>query len=61
MKKLILGATGSIGSALARNIVSDGGEVHLVGRDKTNLSKIASDLNYRILNRNKRVIICLFI
>ena len=45
MKKLILGATGSIGSALARNIVSDGGEVHLVGRDKTSLSKIASELN----------------
>ena len=45
MKKLILGATGSIGSSLAKKVVSDGGEVHLVGRDKTNLSKIASELN----------------
>ena len=50
MKKLILGATGSIGSALARNIVSDGGEVHLVGRDKTSLSKIASELNSTFTN-----------
>ena len=45
MKKLILGATGSIGSSLARKIVSEGGEVHLVGRDKISLSKIASELN----------------
>tara|TARA_B100001250_G_C19718354_1_gene752621 strand:+ start:50 stop:760 length:711 start_codon:yes stop_codon:yes gene_type:complete len=45
MKKLILGATGSIGSSLARKIVSEGGEVHLVGRDETSLSKIASELN----------------
>ena len=45
MKKLILGATGSIGSSLAKKVVSDGGEVHLVGRDKANLSKIASELN----------------
>ena len=30
MKKLILGATGSIGSSLAKKIVSEGGEVHLV-------------------------------
>ena len=45
MKKLILGATGSIGSSLAKKIVSEGGEVHLVGRDKTSLSKLASELN----------------
>ena len=45
MKKLILGATGSIGSSLAKKIVSDGGEVHLVGRDNTSLSEIASELN----------------
>ena len=45
MKKLILGATGSIGSSLAKKVVSDGGEVHLVGRDKATLSKIASELN----------------
>ena len=45
MKKLILGATGSIGSSLAKKVVSEGGEVHLVGRDKATLSKIASELN----------------
>ena len=32
MKKLILGATGSIGSSLARKIVSEGGEVHFIKR-----------------------------
>ena len=45
MKKLILGATGSIGSALAKKIVNDGGQVHLVGRDETNLSALASELD----------------
>jgi NAD(P)-dependent dehydrogenase (short-subunit alcohol dehydrogenase family) len=45
MKKLILGATGSIGSSLAKKIVSDGGEVHLTGRDETSLSALASELN----------------
>ena len=45
MKKLIIGATGAIGSSLAKLLVADGEEVHLVGRDRTNLSKIASELN----------------
>ncbi|MFL2889723.1 MAG: SDR family NAD(P)-dependent oxidoreductase [Pelagibacteraceae bacterium] len=45
MKKLILGATGSIGTSLAKKIVSDGGEVHLVGRDADTLSALASELN----------------
>ena len=45
MKKLILGATGSIGSSLAKKIVDEGGEVHLVGRDETSLSKLATQLN----------------
>ena len=45
MKKLILGATGSIGSSLAKKIVDDGGEVHLVGRDEVGLSALASELN----------------
>lgn len=45
MKKLILGATGSIGSSLAKKIVSDGGAVHLVGRDENSLSALASELN----------------
>ena len=50
MKKLILGATGSIGSSLAKKVVSEGGEVHLVGRDKATLSKIASELNSTFTN-----------
>ena len=45
MKKLILGATGSIGSSLAKKVIADGGEVHLVGRDKSSLSELASELN----------------
>ncbi len=45
MKKLILGATGSIGSSLARQIVKESGEVHLVGRDDSSLSALASELN----------------
>tara|TARA_B100000963_G_scaffold360567_1_gene391916 strand:+ start:2231 stop:2956 length:726 start_codon:yes stop_codon:yes gene_type:complete len=44
MKKLILGATGSIGSSLAKKIVDEGGEVHLVGRDKSNLTDLANEL-----------------
>ena len=34
MKKVILGATGSIGSTLAKSLVKSGEEVHLVGRDE---------------------------
>jgi short-subunit dehydrogenase len=45
MKKLILGATGAIGSALAKKIVDDGGQVHLVGRDESSLSALAKELN----------------
>ena len=44
MKKLILGATGSIGSSLAKKIVNDGGAVHLVGRDENSLSALADEL-----------------
>ena len=45
MKKLIIGATGSIGSSLAKQIVAEGGQVHLVGRDKAGLADLASELN----------------
>ena len=45
MKKLILGASGSIGSSLAKKIVNDGEEVHLVGRDEASVSSLASELN----------------
>ena len=45
MKKVILGATGSIGSSLAKKLVDSGEEVHLVGRDKVSLSELANNLN----------------
>ena len=45
MKKIILGATGSIGSALAKKLVNDGDHVHLAGRDEESLSTLATELN----------------
>ena len=45
MKKVILGATGSIGSSLAKKLVDSGEEVHLVGRDESSLSELAKNLN----------------
>ena len=45
MKKLILGATGAIGSSLAKKIVDQGDKVHLVARDQNSLSDLANQLN----------------
>ena len=45
MKKLIIGATGSIGSALARKLVKSGNQVHLVGRNESEVSSLANELN----------------
>ena len=45
MKKVILGATGSIGSSLAKKLVESGDQVHLVGRDQSSLSELAKNLN----------------
>ncbi len=45
MKKVILGATGSIGSSLAKKLVENGDQVHLVGREEASLSSLASELN----------------
>ena len=45
MKKVILGATGSIGSSLAKKLVESGDQVHLVGREEASLSSLASELN----------------
>ena len=45
MKKVILGATGSIGSSLATKLVDSGEQVHLVGRDENSLSELAKNLN----------------
>ena len=44
MKKIILGASGSIGSSLAKKLVDGGDEVHLVGRDESSVSSLANDL-----------------
>ena len=44
MKKLIIGATGSIGSAVSRNIQKNGGKTHLVGRNEREISALASEL-----------------
>ena len=45
MKKVILGATGSIGSSLAKKLIEGGEEVHLVGRDEPSVSSLANNLN----------------
>ena len=45
MKKVILGATGSIGSSLAKKLIESGDQVHLVGRDEANTSSLANELN----------------
>jgi NAD(P)-dependent dehydrogenase (short-subunit alcohol dehydrogenase family) len=44
MKKIILGASGSIGSSLAKKLVDGGDKVHLVGRDENSVSSLANDL-----------------
>ena len=45
MKKVILGATGSIGSSLSKKLAESGEELHLVGRDESSLSALANELN----------------
>ena len=45
MKKVILGATGSIGSSLAKKLVDSGEQVHLVGRDENSFSGLAKNFN----------------
>jgi len=42
---VILGATGTIGTALAKRLVAAGGSVLLVGRDEVKLSALAGELN----------------
>ena len=50
-KYLIFGATGSIGSSLAEQLVNSGNTVHLGGRreNETKISSIAENLNVRTL------------
>ena len=45
MKKVILGATGSIGSSLAKKLIESGDQVHLVGRDEASISSLANELD----------------
>ena len=44
-KYLIFGATGGMGSAIARSLVQDGHLVHLVARDPNAVTSLATDLN----------------
>ena len=43
-KYLVFGATGSIGSSLAEQLVSSGNDVHLVGRNETELKNISEKI-----------------
>ena len=43
-KYLIFGATGSIGSSLAEQLISSGKNVHLVGRNEIELKNISEKL-----------------
>ena len=43
-KYIVFGATGSIGSSLAEQLVSSGNNVHLVGRNETGLKNISDKL-----------------
>ncbi|MDC0248149.1 SDR family oxidoreductase [Pelagibacteraceae bacterium] len=45
-KYLIFGATGSIGSALAKKLYSEKKDCHLIGRNEDEIKKIASKYNY---------------
>ena len=43
-KYLIFGATGSIGSSLAEQLVNSGNSVHLVGRNENETKSISKNL-----------------
>ena len=45
-KYLIFGATGSIGSSLAEQLVSSGNSVHLIERNENELKNISEKLNF---------------
>ena len=42
---VILGATGGVGSALARNLSKRGSRLNLIGRDHQKLAQLADELN----------------
>ena len=43
-KYVIFGATGSIGSSLAEQLKNSGNNIHLVGRNESELSSVAEKL-----------------
>ena len=45
-KYLIFGATGSIGSSLAKQLHEEKHDCHLIGRNEVELKKIANKLSY---------------
>ena len=42
-KYLIFGATGSIGSSIARQLYMENKECHLIGRNESEIKKLADD------------------
>jgi short-subunit dehydrogenase len=46
-KFLIIGATSTIGSCVAKKLIHSGHEVYLIGRDPAKTESIAKDLNCR--------------
>ena len=44
-KIIIIGGSGSIGSAIAAEVISDGYEPHLIGRNFSSLSNLSKELN----------------
>ncbi len=49
-KYLIFGATGSIGSSLAEQLVNSGNSVHLVGRNESDTKNISERLGCEFHN-----------
>ena len=51
-KYLIFGATGSVGSNLAKQLSQVNKEIHLIGRNNLELQKLSSELNcdYTVLD-----------
>ena len=44
-KIIVIGGSGSIGSAIARDCINDGFDVCLIGRNYSSLEKVSKDLN----------------
>ena len=44
-KYIIFGATGSIGSSLAKKLKDSGNEIHLVARNEESIQQLANQLN----------------